>query len=152
MSKKKVKTRKKPISKIIFVFAALLSIWAPILVFQRLFLDDMEYFNPYNNELVLPLIFCLLYILLCIWLVPKMKNIVFQSLFFLLAPLLVISYVFFDIADTNKIEFGNSWRASEVFIELVCSKSYFLPLLIIGVLLNYISNLWYFKSKNRLMS
>ena len=62
MSKKKVKTRKKPISKIIFAFAALLSIWGPVLVFQKLFLSKMEYYNPYNNELVLPLLLCITYI------------------------------------------------------------------------------------------
>ncbi|PKB44831.1 hypothetical protein AX016_3056 [Cellulophaga sp. RHA19] len=140
-------SKKKPISKIIYVFAALLSIWATILIFQRLFLNDMDYYNPYNNELVFPLFICLFYISLCMWLIPKMKNKIFRNFIFIISPLLLISYAFFDIADSNKIEFGTTWTASEVFIELVYSKTYFIPLLLIGMSLNFIVNLWYYNSK-----
>ncbi|MEP0212728.1 MAG: hypothetical protein ABJD66_05905 [Cellulophaga sp.] len=140
-------SKKKPISKIIYVFAALLSIWATILIFQRLFLNDMDYYNPYNNELVFPLFICLFYISLCMWLIPKMKNKIFRNFIFIVSPLLLISYAFFDIADSNKIEFGTTWTASDVFIELVYSKTYFIPLLLIGMSLNFIVNLWYYNSK-----
>ncbi|MDO6492229.1 MULTISPECIES: hypothetical protein [unclassified Cellulophaga] len=140
-------SKKKPISKIIYVFAALLSIWATILIFQRLFLNDMDYYNPYNNELVFPLFICLFYISLCMWLIPKMKNKIFRNFIFIISPLLLISYAFFDIADSNKIEFGTTWTASEVFIELVYSKTFFIPLLLIGMSLNFIVNLWYYNSK-----
>ncbi|MGJ8734037.1 MAG: hypothetical protein ACSHW4_12855 [Cellulophaga sp.] len=140
-------SKKKPISKIIYVFAALLSIWATILIFQRLFLNDMDYYNPYNNELVFPLFICLFYISLCMWLIPKMKNKIFRNFIFIISPLLLISYAFFDIADSNKIEFGTTWTASDVFIELVYSKTYFIPLLLIGMSLNFIVNLWYYNSK-----
>lgn len=96
MSKKKVKTRKKPISKIIFAFAALLSIWGgPVLVFQKLFLSKMEYYNPYNNELVLPLLLCITYILLCMWFVPKFKKAILRIIVFIALPLVLISYIFF---------------------------------------------------------
>lgn len=151
MSSKKITNKKKPISKIIFALAALLSIWAPILIFQKLFLKDMDYYNPYNNELVLPLLLCIIYILLCMWLVPKFKKIILRILVFIALPLVLISYIFFDIAYANRIEFGNSWTNTEVFLELVCTQRFFIPLLLIGMSLNFIVNLWYFKSKNRML-
>lgn len=147
MSSKKVKNKKKPISKIIFMLTSLLSIWGPVLVFQKLFLNKMEYYNPYNNELVLPLLLCITYILLCVWFVPMFKNIIFKVILFIIIPLLLISYIFFDIAYANRIEFGNTWTNTDVFIELVCSQNFYIPLLLIGVSLNFIVNLWYFKSK-----
>lgn len=141
------KAKKKPISKIIFLLTSLLSIWGPVLVFQKLFLSKMEYYNPYNNELVLPLILCITYILLCIWFLPIFKNKIFRIIVFLLMPILLISYIFFDIAYANRIEFGNSWTNTEVFLELVCTQSFFIPLLLIGMSLNFIVNLWYYNSK-----
>ncbi len=141
------KAKKKPISKIIFLLTSLLSIWGPVLVFQKLFLSKMEYYNPYNNELVLPLMLCIIYILLCIWFLPIFKNKIFRIIVFLLMPILLISYIFFDIAYANRIEFGNSWTNTEVFLELVCTQSFFIPLLLIGMSLNFIVNLWYYNSK-----
>lgn len=151
MSSKKVTNKKKPISKIIFMLTSLLSIWGPVLVFQKLFLSKMEYYNPYNNELVLPLLLCITYILLCMWLVPKFKKVILRIIVFIALPLVLISYSFFDIAYANRIEFGNSWTNTEVFLELVCTQSFFIPLLLIGMSLNFIVNLWYFKSKNRML-